>query len=277
MTGTGATPLVARPPRWEPHSWTGGSWSGRVACVLCPNPSPLTLEGTNTWVVGEPGHSDCLVIDPGPADEAHLEAILAVVAGRRVAQVLLTHRHPDHAEGAPEFAARVDAPVRAFGAGSDDLTDGEVIREAGAELSVLASPGHTSDSVCFLLRGDGALFSGDTVLGWGTSVVTWPDGVLGDYLASLAKIEKAIHSGVVTDILPGHGGPLADAAATVAFYRRHRLERLDQVRSAVAQGARDADEVVEQVYADVDRSLWPAAALSVRAQLDYLTSGDVVV
>ena len=254
------------------RSWTGGAVGDRAHCVLCPNPSPMTLDGTNTWVLSEPGSDEVVVVDPGPLDERHLRVVLDHVAdsGRRVALTLLTHGHADHAESADRFHELTGAPVRAFGRGHDDVRPGESIVVGGLELVAVATPGHTSDSFSFVLPAESLLLTGDTVLGRGTTVVAWPDGVLEAYLESLARIERLTQTGEVTGLLPGHGPTVTDAAATVAFYLRHRAERLDQVRAAVAGGALTAREVVEQVYAEVPRSVWPAAELSVQAQLDHL-------
>ncbi|WP_347352968.1 MBL fold metallo-hydrolase [Intrasporangium sp.] len=253
-------------------SWTGGQISTRAQCVLCPNPGPMTLDGTNTWVLGEPGSTDVAVLDSGPLDERHLAAVLDAVAtsGRRVALTLLTHHHADHAESADRFHELTGAPVRAFGGGHDDIRPGELIRVGGLEVLAVETPGHTADSFCFVLPADNAILTGDTVLGRGTSVVAWPDGHLESYLESLARIESLTLAGTVTSILPGHGPVVADAAATVAFYLQHRAERLDQVRAALAAGDTTAGQVVERVYADVSRDLWPAAEMSVQAQLEYL-------
>lgn len=268
--GSAPPPLVPRPASWDPKTWEGGTWSEYADCVLCPNPSPMTLEGTNTWLLGAPDQDGVVVLDPGPLDETHLRRVMERVGERRVVTTLLTHGHPDHAEGAARFAELSGAPVRAIGPGHDDLADGDTVTAAGVELTVVATPGHTADSLSFCLTVENALLTGDTVLGWGTTVVAWPDGVLEDYLASLERIAALTGSGRVTDLLPGHGGPIADADGVVRYYRKHRAERLDQIRAALAEGAVGVDEVVAVVYADVDRSLWPAAALSVRAQLDYL-------
>ena len=253
-------------------AWTGGPVGDRAHCVLCPNPSPMTLDGTNTWVLAEPGSDEVVVIDPGPLDERHLRAVLDHVtrSGCRVALTLLTHGHADHAESADCFHELTGAPVRAFGRGHDDVRPGESIVVGGLEIVAVETPGHTSDSFSFALPAEDLLLTGDTVLGRGTTVVAWPDGVLEAYLASLERIERLTATGEVTSLLPGHGPVVRDAAATVACYLRHRAERLDQVRGAVAGGALTAREVVEQVYADVPRTVWPAAELSVQAQLDYL-------
>ncbi|MGN6243800.1 MAG: MBL fold metallo-hydrolase [Motilibacteraceae bacterium] len=272
-------------------SWAGGSFGERARCVLAPNPGPMTLDGTNTWVLAAPGARRVVVVDPGPLDEQHLSAVLAAAAGhdhgadRRVAQVLLTHGHPDHAEGARRFAELAGAPVRALDPGlrlgEEGLAGGDVVDVDGLELRVVATPGHTADSLSFLLPalpGDAArLVTGDTVLGRGTSVVAHPDGRLGDYLDSLRRLRDlaaALGDGGgpsgALEVLPGHGPVLPDAVGVLEHYLRHREERLDQVRAAVAAGDRTARAVVERVYADVDRAVWPAAELSVRAQLEYL-------
>ena len=260
--------------------WHGGQVTARALCILCPNPSPMTLDGTNTWLLLEPGSTDAVVIDPGPLDEGHLQSVVHAVAARgaRVAQTILTHGHADHAEGAGRFAELTGAPTRAVGSGHDDLRDGDVVTAGGLELRVVATPGHTSDSLSFALPADHALLTGDTVLGRGTTVVAHPDGELAAYLASLERIAHLTGDGEVTAILPGHGPVVPDAAAMVAFYRTHRAERLEQVRQALADGAGGAPDVVqavvERVYADVPREVWPAAAMSVAAQLDYLKAGN---
>lgn len=252
--------------------WHGGQVSPHAHCLLQGNPGPMTLDGTNTWVVMAPGSSSALVIDPGEDDAAHQQRVVDHVAalGARVTRIVLTHGHHDHSEGAPRLAALTGAPVQAVGRGHDDLADGDVLDAGGAELRVVATPGHTADSVSFALQADHALLTGDTVLGRGTTVVAHPDGELEAYLASLERIAGLTGRGDVASILPGHGPVVPDAAAMVDYYRVHRRERLEQVRAALASGAKGVDEVVEVVYADVDRAVWPAAAMSVRAQLAYL-------
>ncbi|GAB77047.1 Glyoxylase, beta-lactamase superfamily II [Austwickia chelonae] len=267
--------LVARPPRWAHGTWTGGRWSDRVDCIVCPNPSAMTLEGTNTWILAAPDDENCLVVDPGPLDEEHLRQVFARIGERHVSRVLLTHRHHDHAAGAHRFADLAHCHVQAIGDGRHDLADGDVLRECGLELHVVATPGHSGDSVSYLLADDRALLTGDTVLGWGTSVVDWPDGSLAEYLLSLEKIAGLVDDGQVTDLLPGHGGPIAHAAEVVHAYRRHRLDRLEQIRTALEQGATGVDQVVDRVYTDIDPALRPAAARSVRAQLAYLGVEDL--
>jgi glyoxylase-like metal-dependent hydrolase (beta-lactamase superfamily II) len=253
-------------------AWGGGAVTSRATCVLAPNPGAMTLEGTNTWVLTEPGSERCVVVDPGPLDEQHLQRVLEVVglAGARVALTLLTHGHADHAESAARFGELTGAPVRALGSGHDGLGDGDRLTVDGLDLAVVATPGHTGDSLSFLLAAENVLLTGDTVLGRGTAVVAWPDGELAAYLRSLERIEAMTGSGEVTQILPGHGPAVADAAGVVRYYLEHRADRLEQVRAAVVRRGADVDGVLELVYADVPAELWPVARLSLQAQLDYL-------
>ncbi|MET9547008.1 MULTISPECIES: MBL fold metallo-hydrolase [unclassified Streptomyces] len=264
----------------------GGVLSGpataRAVNVLAPNPSAMTLDGTNTWIVSEPDSPLAVVVDPGPLDDAHLSRVIetAAKAGKRVALTLLTHGHPDHAEGAARFAELTRTHVRALDPalrlGEEGLAAGDVITTGGLELRVVATPGHTADSLCFHLPADRAVLTGDTILGRGTTMVAHPDGRLGDYLDSLRRLRSlAVDDGVHT-VLPGHGPVLEDAQGAVEFYLAHRANRLAQVETAVENGHTEAADVVAHVYADVDRSLWPAAELSVRAQLDYLREHGLI-
>lgn len=257
-------------------AWAGGPVTARATCVLAPNPGPMTLDGTNTWVLMEPGSSAAVVVDPGPDDEGHLRAVAELVRGRgaTVAAVLLTHGHADHSAGAGAFAAMAGAPVRALDPrhrlGDEGLRGADVVSAGGLRLEVVATPGHTADSLSFVLAADGAVLTGDTVLGRGSTVVAYPDGRLGAYLESLETLRHKAFGGSFSTVLPGHGPVLDDAEAVLEQYLDHRQARLDQVRAAVAAGASTPEEVVAVVYADVDRSLWPAAGMSVRAQLEYL-------
>jgi glyoxylase-like metal-dependent hydrolase (beta-lactamase superfamily II) len=255
--------------------WAGGPGGGAATCVLAPNPGPLTLDGTNTWVLAAAGGS-AVVVDPGPSDPGHLDRVLsaATTGGRRLALVLLTHGHADHAEGARALAERAAAPVRALDPacrlGDEGLAGGDVVWVDGLEVRVVATPGHTGDSLSFALPAEGALLTGDTVLGRGTSVVAHPEGRLGDYLGSLRRLQDESTALGLRVLLPGHGPALGDLPGVLAAYLCHREERLAQVAAAVAEGHTSGESVVASVYADVDRALWPAAALSVAAQLAYL-------
>jgi glyoxylase-like metal-dependent hydrolase (beta-lactamase superfamily II) len=252
-----------------------GMGTVRAWCVLAPNPSPMTLDGTNTWVIAEPGSTAVVVVDPGPEDEEHLRRVLDVACadGRRVAQIVLTHGHPDHSAGAARFAALSGASVGALDPGlrlgTEGYGPGDVITAGGCELRVVATPGHTADSLSLLLSADGGLLTGDTVLGRGTTVIA-ADGSLSDYLRTLDQLRSLADGAGLRVLLPGHGPLLSDPAGVLDYYITHRKERLDQVRAALAAGARTQAEVVAIVYADVDKALWPAAEQSVRAQLDYL-------
>ncbi|MEU2206065.1 MBL fold metallo-hydrolase [Streptomyces hygroscopicus] len=260
----------------------GGPATDRTVCVLAPNASPMTLDGTNTWIVAEPDSDLAVVIDPGPLDDTHLKEVIATAerAGRRIALTLLTHGHPDHAEGAARFAELTRTSVRALDPalrlGDEGLELGDVITTGGLELRVVPTPGHTADSLSFHLPADGAVLTGDTVLGRGTTVVAHPDGRLGDYLDSLRRLRSLTVDDGVDTVLPGHGPVLNDAQGAVEYYLAHRANRLAQVETAVENGFRAPAEVVAHVYADVDRSLWPAAELSARAQLDYLREHGLI-
>jgi glyoxylase-like metal-dependent hydrolase (beta-lactamase superfamily II) len=257
VTGA-ATALASELPDW-------------AALLRAPNPGPMTLDGTNTWLLRAGPGEPAVVVDPGPADEAHLAAI---VAQGPIGLVLITHGHPDHTEGSTRLHDLLDGvavlaadPAHTIG-GAPLAGAGPDLSGFGLEIRLLATPGHTADSVCFLAERNGqrVVLTGDTILGRGTTVVAHPDGHLGDYLASLELLSA--YRG--TPALPGHGPALADCGAAANFYLAHRRARLDQVRAALDAGARTAAEVVAVVYADVDRSLWWAAEWSVRAQLEYL-------
>ncbi|WP_277207718.1 MBL fold metallo-hydrolase [Isoptericola croceus] len=244
-----------------------------VTVLRAENPGPMTLDGTRSVLLRAPGSPSCVVVDPGPDDGAHLGALAA--AGP-VELILVTHRHPDHTAGSPGLRARTGAPVRAADPdhchGGAPLRDGEVIEVAGVRIEVVATPGHTGDSVSFVVTGPGeepVVLTGDTVLGRGTTVIAEPDGSLADYLASLDTLER-IGDGRLA--VPAHGPAIPDLGAAVRAYRAHRHERLDQVRRAlVALGPDTAvDDVVAHVYADVDPAVLPAARQSVAAQLAYL-------
>ncbi len=239
-----------------------------ASVLLCDNPGIMTLEGTNTWVLQGPGSDELVVIDPGPDDDEHLERLAAL---GKITLVLISHRHADHTDGIDKIVDWTGAVVRSVGSGflrglGGPLTDGEVIDAAGLRITVLATPGHTADSLSFLL--DDAVLTADTVLGRGTTVIDKEDGSLRDYLESLRRL----HGLGRRTVLPGHGPDLGDIEEVTAMYLAHRHDRLDQVRGALGELGEEASarQIVEHVYTDVDEKLWEAAEWSVQAQLDYL-------
>lgn len=239
-----------------------------ASVLLCNNPGIMTLDGTNTWVLRGPRSAEMVVVDPGPDDGEHIDRIAAL---GRIPLVLISHKHGDHTDGIDRLVDRTGAVVRAVGSGflrglGGPLTDGEVIDAAGLRITVLATPGHTADSLSFLV--DDAVLTADTVLGRGTTVIDDEDGSLAAYLESLRRLQGL---GSRT-VLPGHGPELGDLARVAAEYLAHREQRLDQVRAALRELGADATakQIVEHVYTDIDRKLMPAAEKSTQAQLDYL-------
>lgn len=262
--------------------------------VIAPNPGPFTFTGTGSYLVGRshPG-AEIAVIDPGPLDDAHLRALLSAAADRRVSHVLVTHTHRDHAPLARPLAEATGALIcaarpperetHASGAGDEDedggfqpdvvLEDGEVIAGDGWTIETVATPGHASNHLAFALNEENALFSGDHVMGWSTTVVAPPDGDMRDYLASL---DKVIGRDFDT-IWPAHGPPITDVAPFLKAYRAHRLEREAQVIARLRAGDRTVSEMTPVLYAAVDQRLWPAASLSVLAHLIKLVEDGMVV
>ena len=241
--------------------------------LLAPNAGPMTLGGTNSYLIGGPDAKSIVVVDPGPLDEGHLAALTA--AGR-VELVLITHRHADHTAASVRFAQLTGAPVRAFDpeccVGGDPLFDGEQISAAGTSIRVVATPGHTDDSVCLHLPADGtagSVLTGDTILGRGTTII---DGTLADYLASL----EALRALGPATVLPAHGPVLPDLAAICDAYLAHRRERLNQVRAALVTLGAGASvaQITDLVYSQTDAAVRFAAEASVLAQLAYLREGS---
>lgn len=254
-----------------------------ASVVLCPNPSYAALEGTNSWVIRAPEDKFSIVIDPGPEDEGHLNVLSA--KGEKVALILLTHRHHDHADGAERFRQLTGAPVRAldpkYCAGAEPLVDGEVISLDGVSphIKVVATPGHTSDSVSFFIYtgpigedGSGDLegiVTGDTIAGRHTTMISETDGDLGDYLDTLTMLEE---QGEGVPLLPGHGPDGENVAWFARKYIDRRTHRLEQIRQALAEHGQDADisTIVDAIYDDVDPVLRGAAEQSTRVALRYI-------
>lgn len=243
------------------------SW---VTLIRAPNPGPMTLDGTNTWVVRAPGAEFGVVIDPGPLDEEHLARIAEQAPFHFI---LITHGHHDHVEGAARLSellggTHVLAADPRHALHVEPLDPNESLGGGGLPIQVLDTPGHTADSVCFLVE-DGnqrVIFTGDTILGRGTTVVAKPDGDLGAYLASLELLTA--YPRVL--MLPGHGPAQPDVAERARFYLAHRRQRLAQVAAAVAAGADTPEKVVDLVYPDIEPGVRFAAEWSAAAQLDYL-------
>ena len=243
---------------------------GWVTLLRAPNAGPMTLDGTNTWVLRAPGAEHAVVIDPGPLHEDHL----ARIAEHGPFQfIFVTHGHSDHVEGAARLSEILGGtPVLAadpqHAVAAEPLARDARLDVGGLDIQVLDTPGHTADSICLVVAhgGEQVVFTGDTILGRGTTVVAWPDGDLGAYLTSLGRLsayEKI-------RMLPGHGPARADCAAVAHTYLAHRRERLAQVRAAVAAGAGSAKEIVAAVYPDIAPNVRFAAIWSARAQLEYL-------
>lgn len=229
--------------------------------VLAPNPGPYTGPGTNTWVIAEPPVA--VVIDPGPDDDEHLERILGAAGGLPVGLVLVTHSHLDHLPLAGRLASRTNSRV----ATHPELADGDVVRIGALALEVLFTPGHAPDHLCFVLAGDRAAFTGDLVLGQGSTMVTWPDGDMTAYLASLDRL-AAVQPRM---LFPGHWDPVMEPAAKIAEYRTHRLDRERQILEEVGRGPGDAADLTRRVYgSEVGGELLAAAEMTLRAHLAKL-------
>ncbi len=259
-----------------------------VRRITANNPGPFTFTGTGTYVVGQ---GEAAVIDPGPPIEAHLQALLASTRGERITAILVTHTHLDHsplahalkaatgatiyglaAPGAEEAAVRLDEGQDAGFTPDVTVKDGQRIGGPGWTLEALMTPGHASNHVCWALLEENALFSGDHVMGWSTTVVSPPDGDMGAYLESLDRTAARGFD----RLYPTHGPPVEDVAPFLAAYKAHRLERERQILGELAQGPRRIPEMVRTIYADVDPRLHPAAGHSMLAHLIRLVRTGVV-
>lgn len=261
-----------------------------VRRVIAPNPGPFTFTGTGVYIIG---HGDVAVIDPGPEMAAHFEALNQALDGERVSHVLVTHSHADHSPLAHALAERHGAKVYAGGPviptecevrleAGDDLKfapdvfikDGDTFEGPDWRVRAIATPGHTSNHFAYALENEQAVFSGDHIMGWSTTVISPPDGDMGDYLASLRKIldEK------FDTIWPTHGPPIRQTQEFIEAYIAHRLDREAQILKAMREGHETIPSMVEQIYADIDRKLHPAACHSVFAHmLSFLKTGAVEV
>ena len=258
--------------------------SARVRRIVAPNPSPFTFTGTCVYIVGE---GEVAVIDPGPADPAHLDALLAAIPGERVARIVVTHSHRDHAAGAALLKRRTGAPIvgaRAHvvaGGGrraptprmpldyapDEALEDGARVAGRGFTLEAVATPGHAANHLCFALVEENALFSGDHVMAWSTSVIAPPDGSMRDYLASLEKVARRSEA----IYWPGHGGPVREPQRYVRALISHRRQREAAILARLEAGEASVAEIVARVYPGLAPALVGAASLSTLAHLEDLT------
>lgn len=255
--------------------------------ILAPNPSPMTWRGTNTYVLGA---DRVVVVDPGPLDAAHLDALTRALDGRTISDIIVTHSHLDHSPLAPRLASLTGAPVLAFGdsregrsavmsrlaaegyAGGGEgidhgfqpdrtIADGQILDTPAGPIGVMHTPGHMGNHIC--LTWHDAVFTGDLVMGWATSLVSPPDGDVTDFIASCRKLQDF---GAAT-FYPGHGAPIGDPAGRLDWLIAHRLSRRDQVLEALSDNALTVEQLTALIYADVADALWPAAARNVFAQL----------
>jgi len=267
-----------------------------VVAVTAPNAGPMTFTGTRSYLLGA---TDVAVIDPGPDEQGHLDALTAALpTGARVTAILVTHAHRDHCAGARALQDRVGAPIFGFGArprsaamarlaaagglgggeGMDarfapdvTLADGAMVTGAGWRLEAVHTPGHLGDHLCFSWREGGALFSGDMVMGWATTLISPPDGDLGAFLASLRRLQRRDER----VYFPGHGGPVRDPQAMLTWQLAHRAEREAQIRAALSSGPTNVAALVATVYPDLDPALRLAAGRNVLAHLIDLAERDL--
>lgn len=244
-----------------------------VRRVVAPNPGPYTGPGTNTWILG--GDPVSAVIDPGPDDEAHLAAIEARLGASQLALVLVTHSHPDHLPLAERLANKHRARLARY----PELQDGDLLSVGKVRLKALHTPGHASDHLAFLVEDDGAVFTGDLVLGQGSTMITYPDGDMAAYLRSLERLIE-LRPRI---LFPGHWDPVEAPLEKLEEYRRHRLDRERQVLAAVAQGEADAAELTRRVYSEElagagenRETLMAAAQQTLRAHLEKLVAEERV-
>ncbi|MGA2042889.1 MAG: MBL fold metallo-hydrolase [Roseiarcus sp.] len=264
-----------------------------VRRLVAGNPSAFTATGTCSYIVGG---DEVAIIDPGPPDEAHVEALLRAVSGRRVGHILVTHSHHDHSPAAARLRAATGAPVvgarpyrpRAGFEGSFQgldaahdrayapdraLADGEIVRGRGYTLEAVSTPGHAANHLAFAFAQENALFSGDHVMAWSTSIVAPPDGSMGDYMASLAKLRARGE----TIFWPGHGGPVREPQRWMRALAHHRRQREASILARIAAGDSQLAQIVARVYENLAPALVGAASLSTLAHLEDLVARGLVV
>ena len=275
---------------FDPHYGRPVRVAPGVRRVTAQNPGPFTFAGTNSYIVGA---GRVAVIDPGPNDDSHFRALMAATAGEAITHILVTHAHRDHSAGLPRLAAATGAqchgarrhgPAPDTPAGLDAgidrdfvpdiaLADGELIAGDGWRIEAVATPGHAPDHLAFALAGAGLLFSGDHVMGWSTTVVAPPEGVMADYMASLDRLLARPED----TYFPGHGGPVVRARDHVQALKEHRLGREAAILHCLAEGTASIPAMVAEIYPGLDPALVAAAGLSVLAHLEHLIARGRVV
>lgn len=260
-----------------------------IARVICKNPSPFTFYGTGTYLVGK---DDLVIIDPGPNDDAHLKALINAINGRNVSHILITHPHSDHSPLAAQLSKITGAKIWGKGEkishkpisqeteeGDDigfkpdvEIEDGQIIQANGFEFECISTPGHTAGHFCFGLKAENALFSGDHIMGWSTSVILPPDGNMNQYLKSLEKVRARDFA----ILYPTHGAPIPNPHQFIDAYIAHRLEREKQIIEFLKNGITNIFDMVPILYANVDKRLWPAAARSLHAHLIRLAENGII-
>jgi len=262
-----------------------------ITRVLANNPGPFTFKGTGVYIVGD---IDVAVIDPGPDMPEHVEALKRALDGRRVTHILVTHTHSDHSPAAkplkewsgaktyafgPHGSGKTEEGVRVEEGGDRDfmpdlrVKDGEIVEGNGFSFECVYTPGHTSNHMCFALREERALFTGDHIMGWSTTVVTPPDGDMAQYMASVRKLQPRDDR----ILYPTHGAPITEPKPFLAAYIEHRLHREFQIVACIQDGLTTIPEMVARIYADVDKRLHPAASRSVLAHLIQLEQEGRVI
>lgn len=277
---------MAIPFRYEERVDYGAArWvSPMIRRVVAANPSAFTYHGTGTYIVGS---GSVAVVDPGPDLPDHVDAILAATRGERITHILVTHTHIDHSPATRALKARLEVPSYGYGPhgrgrfesgeqveeGADwdfapdvEVLDGDVVQGEGWSVECVHTPGHTSNHVCYRLREEGALFSGDHVMGWSTTIVSPPDGDMGDYMRSLERLL----AGEDERFWPTHGPSIPDPRAFVRACLAHRLQRFDEISHCLSKGMERVEEMVPVIYRELPRSMHPAAARQVFAALLYL-------
>ncbi len=263
-----------------------------VVRIVANNPGPFTFKGTNTYLVGD---KELVLIDPGPDDRAHLEAILSAIGGRKLSHIVITHTHRDHTDGLPALLAATGAKTAGFGrrarrigakqtspSGSEyvdqdfnpdvPLVDGGRLAGDGWALTAMHTPGHAPDHLCLALDGTRVLFSGDHVMGWNTSVIAPPEGSMSDYMAALERL------GQRNDelYLPGHGGQVAEPQRLVKAFLLHRRMREQSILECIRSGTNTVRSIVPAIYRDLNPKLVNAASLSVLAHVEHLIARGLV-